>query len=164
MTIHQVRASSRGEPGLVWAVSARSSWIVSTLSQERVADLPIVVCHPERPKVLHCSNCAEQITSSWFFVHPSSGACTVLVPNSGHGACRESTGKYCHFRPQDGFASKLDILYNFGFCMHSRMHYQCAECGGGGMRAHGMHKWTCEVCDYQPKRRKLAHHGSLQTT
>mmetsp|Transcript_77943 Transcript_77943/g.252818 ORF Transcript_77943/g.252818 Transcript_77943/m.252818 type:complete len:232 (+) Transcript_77943:1041-1736(+) len=121
---------------------------------EHVRSSPLVVCQPQQAKVMQCSNCTETIISSWFYVHPISGAHTVLTPTNGHFACRRLMHRACRFRPQDGSAVKLDIWANLDFCVHLRLRYHCADCGGRGMCSHGMQRNCCKLCDHQPKHRR----------
>ena len=87
--------------------------------------------------VLRCTECGHPISSSWYFVHPRTGAAQVLPPTR------------CHFRNEEKTKSILDSFSALDFCEHGRQRSHCAACGGCLVCVHGKQRRDCRNLQLQ---------------
>lgn len=96
------------------------------------------VKHCEVPKLLRCTKCSYEITSSWYLVAGSTQK--VIRPQTVRTQCEGS------FLPVDGSKSipANDNLLNL--CGHYKRQVDCAQCGGRDTCEHGKVKRFCSFC------------------
>ena len=146
----RVGARTRTQPRRALVVSG----MVQYEPNLRLQALSTVVHRSSESVVLRCTECGHPISSSWYFVHPRTGAAQVLTPTRGHFACSKLRMRRCHFRNEEKTKSILDSFSALDFCEHGRQRNHCAACGGCAMCVHGKHRKNCPVCASLVKRRK----------
>jgi len=129
---------------------ARTSGVYEPNS--RVKQCATVIHDVANRRVLKCSKCAHTITSAWYFVHPKSGKLQVLMPNTGHQACR-TPSTISRFRSADGSPHKADTLSTLDMCHHASQRYNCRFCNPAAFCSHGKMRCTCRVCRVGLKKR-----------
>ena len=119
---------------------------------KRVRSFRTIVQRPEAPKLLKCSDCPYLLSSAWYFCHPTTHKCAILMPGNGHALCRR-TNRLARFRALDGSAGVRDSPTSIDFCQHNIRHQVCVPCGGVNVCDHGRTKWDCPVCRHSICRR-----------
>lgn len=122
---------------------------------DKVKALSTIVHRPEHSRLVECEECGHKMLSSWFFVHPRSGATAVLIPSGGHAECRRRLRRKVHFKDPHEFPRQYDTFVGVDFCTHAKQRTKCAPCGGGSVCTHGRLRTKCRACEHLVKRRGM---------
>jgi len=120
----------------------------------RVQALSTVVHRLAESVLLRCTECSHPLSSSWYFVHPRTGAAQVLTPSNGHAQCHRLHKRLCFFRSENRRESILDAWTRLDFCEHAKARRVCLLCHGSAFCVHGKRRYRCRECAHLVKRRK----------